>query len=61
MTLQSRKTLIASDGNSGLTKVELKIFCPREGVGTHVEADTMAGGLDFIADWLAQTLGGATS
>lgn len=39
---------------------ELKIFTPREGGVEHVGADNMAFGRDYIADWFAETLGGAT-
>jgi pimeloyl-ACP methyl ester carboxylesterase len=37
---------------------ELKIFTEREGGVEHVGADNMAYGRDYIADWLAATLGG---
>ena len=40
---------------------ELKIFTPREGGVEHVGADNMAYGCDYIADWFAETLGGATA
>jgi fermentation-respiration switch protein FrsA (DUF1100 family) len=39
-------------------KRELKIFTEREGGVEHVGADNMAFGRDYIADWLAETLGG---
>ena len=42
-------------------KAELKIFTPREGGIEHVGADNMSFGRDLIADWFAETLGGATS
>lgn len=42
-------------------KAELKIFTPREGGIEHVGADNMSFGRDMIADWFAETLGGATS
>lgn len=37
---------------------ELKIFTEREGGVEHVGADNMAYGRDYIADWLAEKLGG---
>ncbi|MBO9580439.1 MAG: alpha/beta hydrolase [Sphingobium sp.] len=40
---------------------ELKIFTPREGGVEHVGADNMSFGRDYIADWLAETLGGQTA
>ena len=39
---------------------ELKIFTEREGGVEHVGADNMSYGRDYIADWFAETLGGAT-
>ena len=39
---------------------ELKIFTDREGGVEHVGADNMSFGRDYIADWFAETLGGAT-
>ena len=39
---------------------ELKIFTEREGGVEHVGADNMSYARDFIADWFAETLGGAT-
>jgi dipeptidyl aminopeptidase/acylaminoacyl peptidase len=42
-------------------KRELKIFTPREGGVEHVGADNMVFGRDYIADWLAETLGGHTA
>lgn len=42
-------------------KAQLKIFTPREGGIEHVGADNMSFGRDMIADWFAETLGGATS
>jgi dipeptidyl aminopeptidase/acylaminoacyl peptidase len=39
---------------------ELKIFTAREGGVEHVGADNMSFGCDYIADWLAQRLGGTT-
>lgn len=41
-------------------KRELKIFTEREGGVEHVGADNMSFARDFIADWLAETLGGNT-
>ncbi len=38
---------------------ELKIFTDREGGVEHVGADNMSYGRDYIADWFAETLGGA--
>ena len=40
---------------------KLKIFTEREGGVEHVGADNMSFGTDYIADWLAETLGGQTS
>jgi dienelactone hydrolase len=40
---------------------ELKIFTEREGGVEHVGADNMSFGRDYIADWFAETLGGATA
>ena len=40
---------------------ELKIFTAREGGVEHVGADNMSFGREFIADWLAETLGGRTA
>ena len=37
---------------------ELKVFTDREGGVEHVGADNMSFGRDFIADWLAEVLGG---
>lgn len=42
-------------------KRELKVFTEREGGVEHVGADNMAFGRDYIADWLAETLGGQTA
>ena len=39
---------------------ELKVFTEREGGVEHVGADNMSFGRDFIADWVAETLGGRT-
>ena len=39
---------------------ELKIFTAREGGVEHVGADNMVGARDFIADWIAENLGGWT-
>jgi len=39
-------------------KRELKIFTQREGGVEHVGADNMSFGCNYIADWLAETLGG---
>lgn len=40
---------------------ELKIFTEREGGVEHVGADNMAYARDYIADWMAEQLGGWTS
>lgn len=40
---------------------ELKIFTHREGGVEHVGADNMSFGRDYIADWLAEVLGGRTA
>jgi len=40
---------------------ELKIFTEREGGVEHVGADNMAYARDYIADWLAEQLGGQTA
>lgn len=40
---------------------ELKIFTEREGGVEHVGADNMAYARDYIADWLAEQLGGRTT
>ncbi len=40
---------------------ELKIFTEREGGVEHVGADNMSFGRDYIADWVAETLGGRTA
>ena len=42
-------------------KRELKVFTAREGGVEHVGADNMSFGRDYIADWLAETLGGRTA
>jgi len=39
---------------------ELKIFTDREGGVEHVGADNMSYGRDYIADFLAEALGGHT-
>jgi dienelactone hydrolase len=39
---------------------ELKVFTAREGGVEHVGADNMSFARDYIADWFAETLGGAT-
>lgn len=39
-------------------KRELKLFTDREGGVEHVGADNMSFGCSFIADWIAETLGG---
>lgn len=39
---------------------ELKIFSAREGGVEHVGADNMAYACDYLADWLAERLGGTT-
>lgn len=41
-------------------KCELKVFTEREGGVEHVGADNMSFARDYIADWLAETLGGST-
>ena len=41
-------------------KRELKLFTDREGGVEHVGADNMSFARDFIADWLAEQLGGKT-
>jgi dienelactone hydrolase len=41
-------------------KRELKLFTEREGGVEHVGADNMSFARDFIADWLAEQLGGRT-
>ncbi len=41
-------------------KRELKLFTDREGGVEHVGADNMSFARDFIADWLAEQLGGNT-
>jgi len=46
---------------TGSPRAEIKIFTAREGGVEHVGADNMAFGRDFIADWFAETLGGATA
>jgi len=40
---------------------ELKVFTEREGGVEHVGADNMAYARDYIADWLAEQLGGRTA
>jgi dienelactone hydrolase len=40
---------------------ELKVFTEREGGVEHVGADNMSFARDYIADWFAETLGGATN
>jgi pimeloyl-ACP methyl ester carboxylesterase len=42
-------------------KRELKIFTQREGGIEHVGVDNMSFGRDFIADWVAENLGGHTA
>jgi dipeptidyl aminopeptidase/acylaminoacyl peptidase len=42
-------------------KRELKIFTEREGGVEHVGADNMSFARDYIADWFAETLGGASN
>jgi fermentation-respiration switch protein FrsA (DUF1100 family) len=37
---------------------ELKVFTEREGGVEHVGADNMSYARDYIADWLAEALGG---
>ena len=46
---------------TGSPRRELKIFTDREGGVEHVGADNMSFGRDYIADWLAETLGGRTA
>ncbi len=43
------------------SKRELKVFTAREGGVEHVGADNMSFGRDYIADWVAETLGARTS
>ena len=45
---------------TGSPKRELKVFTDREGGVEHVGADNMSFGRDYIADWLAEVLGGRT-
>jgi len=40
---------------------ELKVFTAREGGVEHVGADNMSFGCSYIADWVAEVLGGRTS
>ena len=40
---------------------QLRIFTEREGGVEHVGADNMSFGVDYIADWFADTLGGHTA
>jgi esterase/lipase len=40
---------------------EIKVFTAREGGVEHVGADNMSFGRDFIADWVADVLGGHVS
>ena len=42
-------------------KRELKVFTAREGGVEHVGADNMSFACGYIADWVAETLGGRTS
>jgi fermentation-respiration switch protein FrsA (DUF1100 family) len=42
-------------------KRELKIFTPREGGVEHSSLDNSAYALDYIADWVAENLGGRTA
>jgi hypothetical protein len=42
-------------------KRELKFFTAREGGVEHVGVDNMAFGRDYIADWLAEALGGVVA
>ena len=42
-------------------KRELKVFTAREGGVEHVGADNMSFACSYIADWVAETLGGHTS
>ena len=43
------------------SKRELKVFTAREGGVEHVGADNMSFGRDYIADWVAETLGARTA
>ncbi len=45
---------------TGSPRRELKVFTDREGGVEHVGADNMSFGRDYIADWLAEVLGGRT-
>ena len=45
---------------TGSPRRELKIFTDREGGVEHVGADNMSFGRDYIADWVAEVLGGRT-
>jgi dipeptidyl aminopeptidase/acylaminoacyl peptidase len=45
---------------TGSPRRELKIFTAREGGVEHVGADNMSFGRDYIADWVAEVLGGRT-
>ena len=42
-------------------KRELKVFSPREGGIEHSSVDNSAYALDYIADWVAENLGGRTA
>jgi dipeptidyl aminopeptidase/acylaminoacyl peptidase len=42
-------------------KRELKVFTPREGGIEHSSVDNSAFALDYIADWVAENLGGRTN
>ena len=37
---------------------ELKVFTRAEGGAEHVQVDNMTLAVDYIADWVAETLGG---
>ena len=45
---------------TGSPRRELKVFTDREGGVEHVGADNMSFGRDYIADWMAEVLGGRT-
>jgi dienelactone hydrolase len=49
------------DGLVNSPRRELKIFTEREGGVEHVGADNMSYARDYIADWLAEVLGGRTA
>ena len=49
------------DGLVNSPRRELKIFTPREGGIEHSSVDNSSYGLDYIADWVAENLGGRTA